>query len=241
MTPVHGMDPSSLPDGELMARMAAADEAGLGAIWDRHADVVYGSVLRFMGDRQAAEEVVQDTFLVIWRQAGRYDAAAGSVVGWLLRIARNKAIDRLRAAARRPAVIDLAGFGREPGEPGDRGAASGMAGWPIDPGPEDLVTQRWSRAVVRTALSAMPEPERMALELAYDEDLTQVEISARLGWPLGTVKSRTRRVLASLRMVLEGVPGLVGDETDEPRPLPAGRTGRALSRDASRGGTDAAR
>jgi len=212
VTSPHGMDHSSLADAELMARIAAGDESALGTIYDRHGDVVYGSVLRFLGDRQAAEEVVQDAFLAIWREAGRYDAETGNAAGWLLRIARNRAIDRLRAAARRPVVMDLAGFTAGTATNGalERVMASGrLPVGTVDPGPEDLITQRWSQAVVRTALSAMPDLERRALELAYDEDLTQVEIGVRLGWPLGTVKSRTRRALATLRTVLEGVPGLV--------------------------------
>ncbi len=235
----HGMDSSSLADAELMARIAAGDESALGAIYDRHGNVVYGSVLRFLGDRQAAEEVVQDAFLAIWREARRYEASTGSAAGWLLRIARNRAIDRLRAAARRPVLLDLVGLVPGPEADGvlDRAMATrGRAVGTVDPGPEDLITQRWSQAVVRTALSAMPEMERRALELAYDEDLTQVEIGVRLGWPLGTVKSRTRRALATLRTVLEGVPGLVDDGADT-QPVPAARD----SRSTFPGGTDAPR
>jgi RNA polymerase sigma-70 factor (ECF subfamily) len=80
-----------------------------------------------------------------------------------------------------------------------------------DTAPDQVVTLEWTRAVVRTALSAMPEMERRPLELAYDEGLTQTEVAERLGWPLGTVKTRTRRGLAVLRGVLEGVPDLVSE------------------------------
>jgi RNA polymerase sigma-70 factor (ECF subfamily) len=91
----------------------------------------------------------------------------------------------------------------------ERLASEAFGSAAVDSQPEALVTRRWARSVVRTALAAMPDHDRRAIELAYDEGLTQAEIAARLGWPLGTVKSRTRRALAALRTSLEGVPGLV--------------------------------
>jgi len=200
-------DLPALSDPDLVLRIRRGDEAALGTLYDRHGRLLYGSVLRFVGDRQLAEEVVQDTFVALWRGADRFDATAGGLAGWLLRIARNRAIDRLRAAARRPALVELAEL------PG-----SGTDGWdgaaPMtvasDPSADPAVTaeREWARALVRTALSTMPEPERITLELAYGHELTQAEIADRLGWPLGTVKSRTRRALASLRTALEGVPEL---------------------------------
>jgi RNA polymerase sigma-70 factor (ECF subfamily) len=204
------LDLTALADPELMARVAGGDELALGAIYDRHATLVYGTVLRFVRDTHATEEIVQDTFLTAWRRSDRYRADAGSLAGWLLRIARNRAIDRLRAAARRPAVVALSADSVERGERElDRLASDRLGGRYPDGEPETLATRRWAGAVVRTALSAMPEPERRALELAYDEGLTQAEIATTLNWPLGTVKSRTRRALAGLRTALEGVPDLV--------------------------------
>jgi RNA polymerase sigma-70 factor, ECF subfamily len=225
-------------DAELVARIAAGDEAALGAVYDRHADVVYGSVMRLLHDREAAEEVVQDVYLALWRHAGQYIPSSGSLLGWLLGIARNKAVDRVRATARRPRLVVL-------GDPDDdREAALERAmatGRPVggagrgDPGPEEAATRAWAMAVVRTAMSAMPGPEALAIRLAYAEGLTQAEIAERLGWPLGTVKTRTRRGLATLRAVLEGVPDL-GD---------AGAAGVRLRGDAAQsrrtGGLDAAR
>jgi RNA polymerase sigma factor (sigma-70 family) len=207
--------PSASGDAELVARIAAGDEAALGTVYDRHADVVYGSVMRFLHDREAAEEVVQDVYLAAWRHAGQYIPSSGTLLGWLLGIAHNKAIDRVRATARRPRLVVL-------GDPDDdREAALERAmatGRPVgglgrgDPGPEEAATRAWARAVVRTAMSEMPAPERQTIRFAYDEGLTQAEIAERLGWPLGTVKTRTRRGLATLRAVLEGVPDL-GDDT----------------------------
>jgi RNA polymerase sigma-70 factor, ECF subfamily len=227
-------------DAELIERIVAGDQSAFAAVYDRHVDVVYGSVVRFLRDREGAEEVVQDAYLAVWRHAEQYMPDAGSLLGWLLRIARNKAIDRTRAAARRPRLVDL-------GEPEDdlegrldrvlatRRRVESMS--EIDPGPEEAATRAWARAVVRSALTAMPGPEREALELAYDDGLTQVEIAERLGWPLGTVKTRTRRGLASLRAALDGVPELVGET-----PAGPGVPGAVVAFRSSRiGGIDAPR
>ncbi len=232
--------PSAPGDAELVARIAAGDEAAFGAVYDRHADVVYGTVMRFLHDREAAEEVVQDAYLAVWRHAGQYTPTAGSLLGWLLGIARNKAIDRMRAAARRPRLVVL-------GDPDDgREAALERAmatGRPVgglgtgDLGPEEAAARAWTRAVVTTAMSAMPAPERQAIRLAYDEGLTQVEIAERLGWPLGTVKTRTRRGLATLRAALEGVPDLGGNAGVSAGRLPA----TTAARPRAMGGLDAAR
>jgi len=202
---------SALGDAELVARIAAGDEAAFGAAYDRHADAVYGSVLRFLRDRESAEEVVQDVYLAAWRHAEQYIPSSGSLLGWLLGIARNKSIDRVRATARRPRLVVLGGPDEDPAAALDRafaagGAVGGIGGTGSEP--EEEATRAWVRAVVRTALTAMPAPEREALHLAYDEGLTQVEIAERLGWPLGTVKTRTRRALATLRTTLDGVPDL---------------------------------
>jgi RNA polymerase sigma-70 factor (ECF subfamily) len=203
------LDLSGLADQELMTRVVDGDEVALGAIYDRHASIVYGTVLRFVRDSHTTEEIVQDTFLTAWRRSDTYLPEAGSLVGWLLRIAHNRAIDRLRSQARRPALVDLSAFTEDRGGELDRLAGVAAGGNWIDGEPEATVARRWAGSVVRTALSAMPDHERRALELAYDEGLTQSEIAGRLGWPLGTVKSRTRRGLAALRTALESVPGLV--------------------------------
>jgi DNA-directed RNA polymerase specialized sigma24 family protein len=89
-------------DRELVARIAAGEERAFVIAYDRHAHFVYGAVLRFLGDREAAAEVAQDAFLALWRRARQFDAAAGSLLAWLLGIARNRAIDRLRSESRRP-------------------------------------------------------------------------------------------------------------------------------------------
>ena len=204
------LDLSSLADPELMVRVAGGDELALGAIYDRHGAVIYGTVLRFLQDSHATEEIVQDTFLAAWRRSDSFAPEAGSLIGWLLRIARNRAIDRLRTVARRPTLVDFSTI-REDSVGRDHDGP-----YPLlrtrharTQEPEAVVYRRWAGSVVRSALAAIPDLERRALELAYDEGLSQSEIAVRLGWPLGTVKSRTRRALAAMRTVLEGVPDLV--------------------------------
>jgi RNA polymerase sigma-70 factor (ECF subfamily) len=192
----------------------ARDERAVALAYDRHADVVYGALVRFTGDRETAEDVVQETFLALWQRAHQFDPKAGSLLGWLLGIARNKAIDRFRAARRRPQIV--APWPRDD-DPSDRGSAlaeRAHVNLPIDEDPEAAAAREWLRATVRTALSAMPDAERRVLQLAYDGGLSQSEIAARLGWPLGTVKTRTRRALAALREVLGDVPDLAPRSAD---------------------------
>ena len=198
-------------EAELMARVAARDHEAFATLYDRHVRAVYGAVLRYLRDPAAAEEVVQETYLALWQQPGRYAADKGSLVGWLLSIARNRAIDRLRAASRRPLLVGLAP-GPSDGSESDLERLMAL-GRPVGSGatadePSDLAELRWVRSVVRTALDGMSEPERQVLVLAYDDGLTQAEIAVRLGWPLGTVKTRTRRAMLRLRAMLESVPDI---------------------------------
>ncbi len=204
--------PPAPSDAELMARVAAGDELAFGQLYDRHVRVVYGAVLRYLRDPGSAEDVVQEAFLATWSQATSFSADAGSVVGWLLSIARHRAIDRLRAAARRPVSVGLAPSTSTgaPESDADRLVALGrpVAFGAVDGAPHEIAERNWVRSVVRTAVAEMPDVERQALELAYDDGLSQSEIAERLGWPLGTVKTRTRRGLLRLREMLEGVPEL---------------------------------
>jgi RNA polymerase sigma-70 factor, ECF subfamily len=198
-------------DAELMARVVAGDQQAFAEVYDRHVRAVYGTVMRYLRDAAAAEDVVQETWLAMWTRPDSYVAEAGSLVGWLLSIARHRAIDRLRAASRRPVIV-----GPAPGAPdgGESDLERLMAlGRPVGSAtaadePQDVAERRWVQAVVRAAMDGMPEVERRAVELAYDDGLTQPEIAARLGWPLGTVKTRTRRGLMRLRAMLESVPDI---------------------------------
>jgi len=161
-----------------------------------------------------AEEVVQETFLALWDRAETFDPSIGSLAAWLHTIARNRTVDRLRAAGRRPNLVPLtsaASFGTASGgaeEPDqdtlERVLAGGMlvAGAAPPASPERELALRELRSALQAALADMPEPERIVIVMAYADDLSQSEIAEQLGWPLGTVKTRTRRALRHLREVL---------------------------------------
>lgn len=185
----------------------------LATLYDRHADAVFASARRLTSDRGLAEEVVQETFLALWNRAETFDPGAGSLAAWLYTIARNRTVDRLRAAGRRPTLVPLSsaassgtGFGGD--EPDadalERVLASGtvVAASAPTKSPELEVSLRELRSAIQDAVASMPEAERIVIVLAYAEDLSQSEIAERLGWPLGTVKTRTRRALRRLRDVL---------------------------------------
>ena len=198
-------------DAELMVGVASGDQQAFAELYDRHVHAVYGTVMRYLRDPGAAEDVAQETFLAMWTQPDSYVAEAGSLVGWLLAIARHRAIDRLRAASRHPVIVGLAPNSQAGGESdGERLMSLGRpvgSAVTVDQ-PPDVAERRWVQAVLRTAIDAMPAPERQAVELAYDDGLTQSEIAQRLGLPLGTVKTRTRRGLMRLRSMLESVPDI---------------------------------
>jgi RNA polymerase sigma-70 factor (ECF subfamily) len=198
-------------DAELVARIAEGEETAFVIAYDRHASFLFGSVQRFLGDREATAEVVQDAFLTLWRRAGQFDARSGSLLSWLLAIARHRAIDRLRAEGRRPSrdAIRLDAVTSE----GDAASAARpdvppelVAG--ADTDPSTIAGRRWLQSVVRTGISELPEHERQVIVMGYALDLSQSQIAERLEWPLGTVKSRTRRALAQLRQRLATVADL---------------------------------
>jgi RNA polymerase sigma-70 factor (ECF subfamily) len=217
-------DRSQADDAALVREVAAGSESALGRLYDRYVDAVFAAASRLTSDRQVAEEVVQETFLALWNRAELFDPAVGSLAAWLHTIARNRTVDRLRAAGRRPNLIPLSsasGDDEEAGAALDRlvGAGTVIAGAAASPGPEGELAATELRQVLRDALAGLPEAERTAIVLAYREELTQSEIAERLGWPLGTVKTRTRRALLRLRGALaEELGGGVGPA---PIPVPA--------------------
>lgn len=200
-------DRPTADDAALVREVAAGSQSALGDLYDRYVDAVYAAASRLTSDRQVAEEVVQETFLALWNRAELFDPKIGSLAAWLHTIARNRTVDRLRAAGRRPNLIPLssaAGENEEAGAALDRLVASGtvIGGAGVGSGPEGELAVTELRLVLRDALADLPEAERTAIVLAYREDLTQTEIADRLGWPLGTVKTRTRRALLRLRGAL---------------------------------------
>jgi RNA polymerase sigma-70 factor (ECF subfamily) len=204
-----------LGDAELVSRIVARDERALVAVYDRHGATLFGIAVRFLGDRESAAEVVQEVFLSLWQRAARFDAAAGTLIAWLIGIARHRSLDRLRAASRRPRTIQTrsdpwstAGSGPD-GLAGAYGGRAAIASDESGTDPSVEIDRRWTRSVVRASLAELPDAERRVLILAYDEGLSQSEIAARLGLPIGTVKSRTRRAMAIMRARLTEVPELM--------------------------------
>ena len=218
--------PGSVDDAALVRDVAAGSEAALASLYDRHADAVYAAACRLTSDRQVAEEVVQETFLALWNRAELFDPAAGSLAAWIHTIARNRTVDRLRAAGRRPNLVPLsaaAGPDEHDTAALERLVSYGrvLGGAHLGQGPEGALESAELRATLQDALATMPDHERTVIVLAYREELSQSEIAARLGWPLGTVKTRTRRALLRLREILAAeVPERWGFE---PEPIPAGK------------------
>jgi RNA polymerase sigma-70 factor, ECF subfamily len=194
-------------EATLVLAVASGSEEALAVLYDRHVDGIHAAALRLCGDRGVAEEVVQETFLALWNRAELFDPEVASLGTWLRSIARNRTVDRLRAIGRRPTLVSLGSHG----DPDDTDAgisrlgpdATVLGGAAPDPSPEEAAEAGSVRDVIAAALAAMPETERTVIVLAYREGLTQQEIAERLAWPLGTVKTRTRRALARLRGLLE--------------------------------------
>ena len=193
-------------EAALVRAVANGSEDALATLYDRHTGGVHAVALRLTGDRGIAEEVVQETFLALWNRAELFDPGVASLATWLRAIARNRAVDRLRAAGRRPALVSLTGHPDDDADAGlDRFGtdAAVVGGAAPDVSPEAAAEAADLYRTVAAALATMPEQERAVIVLAYREGLTQQEIAERLAWPLGTVKTRTRRALAHLRGLLE--------------------------------------
>jgi len=171
-------------DALLIGRIAHGDTAALGELYDRYGRTVFGVLYRMLGAPEPAEEVAQDAFHAVWRRAATYQPDRGSVRTWVLAIARNAAIDWRRTKGRRierEAAIDEALLLVE------------------DTRVEDRVIASLSAERVRAAMALLPDEQRVALSLAFWSGLSQSEIAARTGTPLGTVKSRVRLGLSKLR------------------------------------------
>jgi len=170
-------------DVDLVTRVVQGDERAFLALYDRHASHVYALALRILGDTMLAEETTQDTFLKLWSRCRQYLAERGSLVVWLLTIARRTALDRLRLEARRPALSD----GTDPDDT-----------WQDIPDASTFSDEsRWRS--MHFTVQSLPEDQRQVIELAYYRGLSQSEIAEMLGWPLGTVKTRLRAGVEHLR------------------------------------------
>jgi RNA polymerase sigma-70 factor (ECF subfamily) len=202
-----GLDPVS--DASLLGRMIEGSEDALATLYDRHHQAVFAAAVRVTRDRWVAAEIVQETFLALWNRAELYDSSRGRLQTWLATIARNRGVDHLRAAGRRDRASTFASFGRDDAD--DQSVAEwltasgeliGTAG--PDPAPEAVLSNKETRASLERALATLGPQERSVILLAYDGGLSQSEIAEHLGWPIGTVKTRTRRALRTLRERLDG-------------------------------------
>ena len=174
-----------------MRQVAAGEIGGLETLYDRYHSMAYALALRITTETGLAEDVVQDSFLGVWRNAARYAEAKGSVRGWLLAIVRHRAIDAVR---RQRASVAI-------GEEADEAVPRALTLPDIWP----EVAGRLDAEQIRLAMTALPPAQRDVIELAYFDGLTQREIAERTHAPLGTVKSRIRLGLASLRDQLVGI------------------------------------
>jgi RNA polymerase sigma-70 factor, ECF subfamily len=179
---------AQVDDVELMKAIAARDEAALAQFYDRYRVIVFGLLMRILNNREEAEDVLQEVFLQVWRKAGDFDENRGRPFTWLVTLGRSRAIDRLRTLASRERVA-VAGA-REVVEQISDAAADAF--------------KSEQRGLVNSALAQLPDEQKRPLMLAYFDGLTQSEIAARLGAPLGTVKTRMRTGLTRLRELLAG-------------------------------------
>ena len=178
--------PRAESDWSLLERVVRKDESALAALYDRYSGLVFAEAMRILRDNGAAEEILQDIFYQVWRTAEKFDPARGSLPGWLMVVARNRSISRLRRRSNRPA------------EELDQNAVS------VSVNLETTASQNQMIGRLKSVMSGMPENQRQAIELAFFEGMTHSEIAGKTGEPLGTIKTRIRSALEVLRRSVTG-------------------------------------
>jgi RNA polymerase sigma-70 factor (ECF subfamily) len=169
-------------DAALIARIRAGDEDAMAQVYDRYSQIVYSVALRVLGDTGAAEDVMQEIFMQLWRNPQSFDANRGSLGAWLAVIARHRSIDQLRK--------------RKPETDFEHVTVA------VDANLESETDKNIFLAKVRGLLGSMPADQRRTLELAFFEGLTHSEVAEKMGEPLGTVKTRIRTGLMAMRKAL---------------------------------------
>lgn len=182
VTPEGSVDPVET-DWSLLERVTRKDEAALSKLYDRYSGLVYSEVKRILRDGGAAEEILQDLFYQVWRTSERFDASRGSFAGWLLVAARNRAISKLRKKDNKSEEL-------------------GSDKVDLKVNLEMSTLQRLLVQKVRSLMGSLPEGQREAVECAYFEGLTHAEIAEKTGQPLGTIKTRIRTAMETLKQVL---------------------------------------
>jgi RNA polymerase sigma-70 factor (ECF subfamily) len=173
--------PKNQDEAALIERIRSGDEMAMADMYDRYSGIVYGVALRVLGDTSAAEDVLQEVFLQLWRNPQAFDANRGKLPAWLAVIARNRAIDHLRKRPREDDIEDLS-------------ISTGV-------NLENEAAQRMAVEKIRGALSQLPQNQRRCLEMAFFEGMTHTEIATKTGEPLGTIKTRIRTGLLAVRKV----------------------------------------
>ncbi|HTG95263.1 MAG TPA: sigma-70 family RNA polymerase sigma factor [Pyrinomonadaceae bacterium] len=181
-------DSGQIADVELLKAVARGDEQALAQLYDSYRVILFGLLVRILNSREEAEDVLQEVFLQVWRRARDFDETRGKPFTWLVTLARSRAIDRLRSLGARDRVAQ---------------ASVREAAEEVSDAARDTFRSE-QRALVTSALSQLPEEQKRPLVLAYFDGLTQSEIAAKLGAPLGTVKTRMRAGMIKLRELLTG-------------------------------------
>jgi RNA polymerase sigma-70 factor (ECF subfamily) len=177
------------PDATLLSRLLQRDVSAFEQLYDRHSRLVYGLVLRILQQASTSEEVVQDVFLQLWRNADQYDSSRGPFVPWLCTMARNRALDQLRLKSERQR--------RREDQPEE------LPSVVVAPDYEKAFDEKRRAERVRVLMASLTPQQKKAIELAYFEGLSHSEIAARLKEPLGTVKSWIRNGLLRLKEGLQ--------------------------------------
>src|SRR5512145_1695719 len=183
---MHASDPTDL---SLLQRIAARDADALAELYDRHSRLLFGLILRIVRDREQAEEILQEAFVRVWTRGQTYDAQFGGPLPWMVRVARNCAIDRLRALRVRAAL----------NAPAVNFSAVEAAAPADIQSPEATVLIAETRRTLTDALGGLPAEQRQLIAAAFFEGYTHSELARRFGLPLGTVKTRIRAGMIAMR------------------------------------------
>jgi RNA polymerase sigma-70 factor (ECF subfamily) len=182
--------PEKISDRALLGRVATGDMAALRLVYDAHAPRAMAIARRILRNVEEAEDIVQETFLELWRRAPQFDGSRGGLVSWIVTIARSRAIDRLRSASTAGRAVD--------------GASATPDVHPtVPPSPVAETERRLTESRVADALAALPPEQRQTIQLAYFDGLSQSEIAAKTGCPLGTVKMRVKLAVGKLKNLLK--------------------------------------
>lgn len=188
--PVSG----EISDAELAARIAKRDRDAFEQLYDRYAARAFGLAIRLLGDRSAAEDVVQEAFWRVWRAAQSYDPKRASLSAWVLSIVHHCAVDELRRQRNHSANVELDALESETQSLPDPSADT-----------QDQVWAKVRNERVQAALAGLPEPQRSVIEMAYFGGYTRQEIAQRLNEPLGTIHTRARLGLIKLKALIAGL------------------------------------